>query len=730
VGDSILVIGAGASSSTLQTVITNITGNVITVNSSASVSVAAAAVTKTGKLVDTTIDSTFKLPGQKLGQVVSASSITAWVNNASVQTLTSGFDITPNTNLITLTTTTGLTGTTTATSNTVTMASTTGLQVGDSVSIVGAGTASAVLTSTISAIVANTSITLTNAAVLTVVGTAVTKIVPVNVNSTTNTLRAEPGDKVKLTYLTLGSVATVFTSTIQTVVTSSGLNGSIVNFSLADSLPNSTVIAAQKVLVTVQKTYNDIQIPATNPLTSGSNLDVTGSSSGNVIIKASVSLIYGKIITGDVFFGYSALRTDLSNRILTINDAADLIGQLEDITDKNPLGLAVQVALANTTGRIRAIAISSDDLAGYQAALAISEGERLYWLAPLTQDQSIIAVFKAHCIQMSTPANASWRLTLANTSMPLVQDVGPYSATLGNSNGGNNVTTASGLNFMLTASNATFITDGVTAGDSIVFHSATDGTQVGAHTVVSVISNQQLIVDTPSATTAINYHISRNMSKTQTATSVASVSSTNNTSRVIHVQPDLVGVTIEGVTKYLPGYYLCAGLAGMGAGFPVQQGFTNVGIAGIVDLKHSNFFFSKQELNSMAGAGTCLFVQDTQGGNPYCRHELTTDMSTLNYREILMVKELDFLSYFYVDKLKSFIGSWNITKSSLNTLRQTIVAGSELLKSQILPKIGAVLVAYNIVTLEQDPVNKDHVTCVVTVSVGTPMNYVDLTLVV
>jgi hypothetical protein len=51
-----------------------------------------------------------------------------------------------------------------------------------------------------------------------------------------------------------------------------------------------------------------------------------------------------------------------------------------------------------------------------------------------------------------------------------------------------------------------------------------------------------------------------------------------------------------------------------------------------------------------------------------------------------------------------------------------------LIKSQSLPKIGAVLLGYKIVTLVQDPVNTDHVTAVVSVAIGTPMNYVDLTL--
>ena len=738
-GDSVLVVGAGSSGGTLQANIVTIAGNVITLDAPAATAVTGAVISKSGAITNSLVDNTFILPGQIAGQVITVPTVSVWFNNAYVQTLTSGFRVNALSNVVTMETaamigaTTGDVGATASTITSVTPVL--GYEIGDTISVVNAGDTGGTipLVTTITNIV-GTTFTISPAALNTapLTGTGITKVVPTNLNSTTNTLRAEPGDKVKFTYLDSGSVAHVFTSSIQTVVTSSGLNGTITNFSMVDSMPSSVLGTDQVVLLSVEKIYNDQQVPNTNPLLLTSQIDTTlTGAQGTVTVKADVSLIYGPVITADVYVAYDALRTDLSGTVLTINDVTDLTAQLGEATDANPLALAIQVALANTTGRIRAIAVASNDLAGHEAALTTSEGERLYFMTPLTQDPAVIALYKAHCLQMSTPENASWRVTLANTAMPLTQTIGSWTATAPNSNGGNNSTSSTVGGYLLNASNATFITDGVLPGDVIYFTAATAApTQVGAHKVVSVISNQQLVVNTTASATAISYYITRTMSKTQTAEAVAAVSAQWNTSRVIHVQPDIVGVQVSGVTKYLPGYYLCAGLAGMGAGFAVQQGFTNVGVAGVVDLQHSNFYFSKADLNTMAGAGTCLFVQDTQGGNPYCRHELTTDMSTLNYRELLMVKELDYLSYFYYDKLKSFIGSWNITPSSLNTLRQTIVAGSELIKSQILPKVGAVLLSYNITTLKQDPVNTDHVICVMTVAIGTPMNYIDLTLVV
>lgn len=731
IGDILLITGAGVSGVTLQATILNIAGNIITVDTAAATAITSAKLSKTGAITNPLVDNTFTLPGQILGQVIDPTSLSVWMNGILVQTLTSGFTITPNSNVITMTTG-STTGGITAGQSTLVVAAQGNFEIGDTITVANAGVAGGLLTTVITNIV-GTTFTVSPAAGTTQVAHAVTKLIPVNLNSNTNTLRAEAGDQITFTYVDSTVTTYPFTSTIQSIVTSSGLNGTIVNFTLNDSVPSITIggnVVSQESPISINKAYNDQLVPTTNPIAGGSNIDSTlTSATGTIKVKAGVSLIYGPVLSGNVFVSYRALRTDLSGSVLTINDVLDLEGQLVDTTDANPLGLACLIALSNTTGRVRAIAVTSDDLIGHTAALTTAEGERLYFLVPLTQNQSIIAEYKSHSLNMSTPVNAAWRTTLANTAMPLVQNVGPYSIISPNDYAEGIYTTLVTGAYVLTAQNATFVSDGVLPGDIINFAAATaTPTQVGAHTVVSVISNQQLIVNTTAAATAISYYITRSMSKTQTAVAVASVSSTNNTSKVVHVQPDLVGVSVNGVTKYLPGYYLCAGLGGMGAGFPVQQGFTNIGVAGIVDLQHSNFYFSKTDLNNMAGAGTCFFVQDTQGGNPYCRHELTTDMTSLNSREILKVKELDFLSYFYYDKLKSFIGSWNITGSSINTLRQTIVAGSELIKSQSLPKIGAVLLSYKIVTLIQDPVNTDHVTAVVSVAIGTPMNYVDLTL--
>lgn len=625
-------------------------------------------------------------------------------------------------------------------------------------------------------------------------GVAVTKVALSNLNSTTNTLRIEAGDTVVLDGTTTTKVKSVLTTSgsngnlisislvdmlgnaISATTTTTGTNssgattinltssaafvagdkvvilgggagGSDLVTSVA-SVPGGTSITVVDALgttvsagttvkrapymdVSVRKAYNNQLLAATKPISGGSQIDLSNISTLETLtIAANPEVSYGKVKSADVYIGYSALRVDKSDTVLSIDNIDDAAGQLGDLTDANPLGLGVSIALQNTVTRVRAVSVSSNDITGFTAAFNLIESERLYYIAPLTQDTATIAALKAHADQMSTPEMASWRVALVNTAIPTDKNIGSFTKDVLNSNSGNNAITNIGGFWTLTSSNSTFLSDGVTAGDMV---KVSNGGGFDSYQIDTVVSNQQVTFVTGAVTSqhlGVDFYVSRSLTKTQQAQSVAATSEQFGDKRVWHVQPDYVGVNINGVTKKLPGYYLCCGLAGMGAGFPVQQGFTNIGVAGISDLYNSNYYFSRTDLNAMAEKGTLLFVQATQKGIPYVRHELTTDISALEYREVLIVKNWDFLSYFYFDKLKPFIGSWNITPDTLNILRQTIIASSELLITKKLPKIGPPLLGYTITSLAQDTHNKDNVNVAMQIQIVYPLNYLNLYLII
>lgn len=665
-------------------------------------------------LQDNTVNNTVHLPNTKPGQVVDLPSIAVYMNNALVQTLSTKFTATAGSNVLPIVAHSGTCATTSGSAILASVINATDLVIGDAVTVTGAGVSGANLVSTIVDI-SGTNVTLADQASVTIGSTTITKNAISNVNSISSTLKVEAGDKAVITY---GS--TVVLSTILSVT---NLSGTITQITLADILP---VGVAAQVTLSVQKTYNNLLLPST--YNSHQNYDTSGTVASNaVIIKPLPSVVYGTVTYGEVHIAYRALRTDLSGAIQVVASVDELTGTLGVATDSNPLGLAVQLALANTIGQIKCFAISSDDMSGYLDALDMAEANRVYCLAPLTQDESIIAAFQQHVEQMSTPELAGWRIVLANTAIPSTQNIGPYNSALVNANGGNNTITLVSSAYILTVSNGQFISDGVVPGDIVHITAGTGSpSPIGSMQVLNVVSNQQLQVQASGTATGVSYYITRTLTKSQQADVVAGTSRTFLSNRVVHIQPDIVGVNVGGVVKYLPGYYLTAALAGLISGLPVQQGLTNVGIAGISDLIHSNFYFTRAQLNTMAGAGTFLMVQQSQGSIPYCRHELTTDMSVLEYREVQQVKNFDFLSYYFRDLLNPFIGKWNITPDSLNTLRSTINAGGKLLMGKKLPKIGAPLVDFSITSLVQDPNNADMVDIVLPVKIPTVMNYVNL----
>lgn len=670
-------------------------------------------------LTNPTVNNVVNLPSQKVGQVVDLSSLAVYLNNSFVQTVYSQFSGTAGSNVITYSLPTSVAGTSSVASAQITgVAAAAQFVPGDSVTVAGAGTAGTNLTSAVVAVGATT-LTLADMAETAVLNAVITKGIVSNTNSVTSTRRAEAGDVVVIKY---GS--SVFTTS---VLSASSATGTLVTLTLADILPSDITATFT---VSVRKQYNNLLLPAT--FSGSTNYDTSAvGATGTLTIRPQPAVGYGQVISGEVHIDYRALRTDLVGTIQEISSIDEQVGVLGAATDKNPLGLAVEIALANTTGRILALTVGSDDLSGYVSAMQTAENARVYALVPLTQDQSIAAAFQQHVDGMSTPENASWRMALVNTAAPTTQAIGQYNANSVNANSGNNTITNVNGSYVLTASNAQFLSDGMVPGDLVHITAATGSpTQVGTVKVLSVLNNQQIAIAATGAATAVSYYVTRTLTRAQQAAAITAVSSTFSDKRVIHVQPDTAGIMVDGVVKYLPGYYLCAALAGLVSGLPVQQGLTNIGVAGIADLQHSNFYFTRAQLNAMAAAGTLLLVQQAQGTIPYVRHELTTDMTVLQYREIQQVKNIDFLSYYYHDILKGFIGKWNITPDSLNTLRQTINAASKQLQGKKLPMIGAPLIDAQIQSLVQNSSNLDNVDAYLNVRIPTVMNYINLYLVV
>lgn len=691
----------------------------------------AAALTSTAALSDSgaafsitsnTVNNTVNLPGQKPGQNVDEPSVEVYLNNVVVQSLSTKFTGSAGTSTATVRTGTSTANAAASSAVLTTISDISLFAEGDTVSVAGAGAGGSALSAEILSIdtVAGT-ITLSAAVVTSALSAVVTKGVVSNTNSSTATKHVEPGDTVVITYK-VGPDTLTFSTTVTEVDT---LAGVLVSIDLSDVLPAD--ITASFSLSVRKKFNNQLLVKTPNGYTNYS--DSTVGADGKVTILPKPRLPYGTVITGDVHIAYRALRTDLIGAIQDIENVQDLEGKLGAVSDRNPLALGVQVALANTVGRILAVAIPSEDLAGYLTALDLLEGRRVYSLTPLTQSVEVLTAFQQHVEQMSTPEMAAWRMTVVSPAIPTTQNIGQWNSNNVNANGGNNTITLVAGRYILTASNAAFLSDGTVPGDLVKITAASAPAQVGSWKVLQVINNQQVEISATGVATGVSFYVTRTLTKAQQAAAVAGTASSFKSNRVM-VVPQGAGITVDGVVKYLPGYYLACAISGLISGLPVQQSLTNIGLAGVADIQYGNFYFTRAQLATMAAAGVCLIVQETQGSIPYIRHSLTTDMTVLYFREVQQVKNWDYLSYFFYDILKGFIGKYNITPDTLRILGQTITAGGRLLQGKKLPKLGAPLLDFKIKTLKQDESNKDTVICELPVSMPVVMNYLNLYLIV
>ncbi|KKN98567.1 hypothetical protein LCGC14_0146790 [marine sediment metagenome] len=209
------------------------------------------------------------------------------------------------------------------------------------------------------------------------------------------------------------------------------------------------------------------------------------------------------------------------------------------------------------------------------------------------------------------------------------------------------------------------------------------------------------------------------------ATTIAGFGEAYKNRRLFVVIPDQVEQSVAGVTSLVEGYYLASAICGMVGQLPPQQGFTNYPVTGFLGVNNkTSGFFSTSQLDTIAGGGVYTVIQNAQGQPLICRHQLSTDVSVIEKRELSITKVVDYTAKFLRNLLVPYIGLFNINQGFLDNL-STIVQGAlrSLVDANILN--GADL---NIIAQDED--SPDTVIIDVTLDVPFPANYIRLTLLI
>lgn len=464
--------------------------------------------------------------------------------------------------------------------------------------------------------------------------------------------------------------------------------------------------------------------------------------SANVTMHAGISLLIPTLLTTaaemaplpistvvnyepTMYIQYRALLKDNTTSLSSLTDPAEVAAVLGPINLDNPLSQGVYDALLNSGGTpVYYAGVATDDLDGYNTALDLAtQSDAVYSTVPLTFNTEVQTAVEAHTNAMSAAGEAKWRIAWISkplTTSALVLDLSSAGAdSLAYASAGTVTFTGVALHDIARVGDDVLLYD-FAAGSSSAFSTGTI-TEIAGNTVAKVSPAFGDIAQGH----PVKVQIRRNYTKNEQIANLAASNTSNR--RVRTIFPDIQ--RIGSVEK--PGYFTAAALAGLRSSVVPHQGLTNTEVLGVVGLDRALYEFSSTQLNTLAAAGFWIVTQAGIGGTAYVRHQLTSDMSSLNKSEDSVTANVDSISYGIQRALAPFIGKYNVTPFNLLALRKVVEGELNFRKlSTYTVSAGNQLIDYAITKLEQNATFKDRVDITVSLTVPYPMNNINLTFIV
>lgn len=444
---------------------------------------------------------------------------------------------------------------------------------------------------------------------------------------------------------------------------------------------------------------------------------------------------------GRVYVEYRAWRSDLCGEVYTVSSDDDYNDIPGASHPDNPVKYGVQKAWANSGGQpVRWSAVCDPaDADAWSDVLSLLDGrDDVYSLVPMTVDRAVWNLYEAHVNTQSSAQNGRWRRTFfALEGVPtktIVSDATSSDDAVVLATVLDDPDTSSTQYTLLRvpAANADFVTNGVVAGDTVRLLYTTDGFDNVTYTervVDEVISEDSLRLRAgldAAINVAAKIEVWRTLTPTAEAAEIAQHGFSNL--RVSCIWPD----TIVDGDYVLPGYYVCCALAGLASGVVPQQGLTNVALSGFSSVPQSTRHFRATQLDVLAAAGIWIVTQNTQTGEIYSRHAITTAAyDQLTSREEVLVRNPDDTSYFFLDLLRPYVGRTNITPETIDNLHAQLQSGIAVLRGRnLVATLGGQIIDCQITSIAQNPLLLDHLTIVLRPQYPIPLNNPELYLVI
>jgi hypothetical protein len=433
----------------------------------------------------------------------------------------------------------------------------------------------------------------------------------------------------------------------------------------------------------------------------------------SVQINASLGATYPEVVGLDdgaaIEIGYRALRTDL-DPFLTMSDLDDIEEKIGSTISYNPLGVGLHKAMLNTGGYVHASPVTEDSPAptsnefiSSDVAFDTLKTREIYAMVPLTTTAGVISACKTHAITYSAPEEKRERMVVAAPSIPWKDAGGDPS----DADGADTAVTAGAIK------EAAYVQQ-----ERRLVYSFPDTIFVTESRHVSTLTNAYR--DAVQGVSGIPFYLGENKTVT--------VSGTRYSYRKGEILTEAMRANIATENTFVivespvPGTIGAAAIGGMISGYPPETPFTNLAVTGISRLMYSMDKFTESDLNTMAEGGNYLLIQTSSTAPIYCRHQLTTDMTSVERRELSILKTLDFIAKFMRNGLSGYIGRYNISPQFLKLLTMS-------LQAQILYLIkNGHVNDIKILKIEQAEEAPDTIEISLNVLVKYPVNYIKIEL--
>lgn len=445
---------------------------------------------------------------------------------------------------------------------------------------------------------------------------------------------------------------------------------------------------------------------------------------------------------------WSPTLVDQLNFVSSVADLDDIPGQLDE---DNPLKWGVYRALQNSnSARVAYIAVpdNTDNLDDYQTAIARVDGrDDVYNFVPLTYDREVINLFVTQANTESGPERSNWKAVVCalqgKTTKMVVGKSSEADQLLNPTSSDGELVLARLIDnpipdgnqytkLTVPAANANFVTYGVRAGDVVRFLFSVDGFGNETYTefIVDTVLTENSLLLQAGHTSAVNVaqkvEIWRTLNRTEVKDDLIDQAQGYGNRRVVAVWPDRPATA----GNVQAGYFLAAAIAGLASGVVSNQGLTNYEVNGFDNLtSFTTDYFTDAQLTEMSNGGVWIVTED-RNGTPITRHAVTTDTSDLKVREEMIRRNLDAISYLFVNALRPYIGKANATPVLLEKLNFVINSNIDSLSLPIPNDIGPRLISGEIVTLRIHPLAADRIEIVLNLVLPAPLNEVQLYLVV